>query len=182
VHGVAWSVAGTPASSTNSPTGAAPQTNLPVSARRSSRAGRREPVTLVAASCDLVFGRLRRPNYKNVRCAPRVHGRCWHRGVTLPGHAKGHTVSIIFISETSDPIDKYDEVIALLEARGLGHPTGRLSHLAASTGDGYIVVDVWESQELLEQFAQALVPLILQTGGTTPHPQVHQIHNAVVRA
>ena len=31
-----------------------------------------------------------------------------------------------------------------------------IEHVAASTGDGYIVVDVWESQELLDQFAQTL--------------------------
>ncbi len=88
-------------------------------------------------------------------------------------------MSIVLISETTDPIEKYDEAVALLEERGLGHPAGRLSHVAASTGDGYIVVDVWESQELLDQFAQTLVPLILETGGTAPQLQVHQVHNTV---
>ncbi len=93
--------------------------------------------------------------------------------------AKGYTVTIVFISETTDPIEKYDEVISRLEARGLGHPAGRLSHVAARKDDGYMVVDVWESQEHLDLFAQTLVPLILETGGTTPHLQVHPIHNAV---
>ena len=91
-------------------------------------------------------------------------------------------MAIIFISETNDSIDKYDEVIVLLEARGLGHPAGRLSHVAASTGDGYMVVDVWESQELLDQFAQTLVPLILETGGAAPEPRVHPVHKTVTPA
>jgi len=69
-------------------------------------------------------------------------------------HFKDLSMAIIFISETNNSIDNYDEVIVLLEARSRAHPAGRLSHVAAYTDDRYMVVDVWESQELLGTYRQ----------------------------
>jgi hypothetical protein len=86
-------------------------------------------------------------------------------------------MAILLISETADQIEHYEAVIRLLEANGYGQPAGRLSHVAARMGD--IVVNMWESQELLDLFTQTLVPLIHETGGTTPHLHVHPVHDLV---
>jgi quinol monooxygenase YgiN len=75
----------------------------------------------------------------------------------------------------------YDQVIADLEAAGQGHPSGRQFHVAARKGTGYVVTDVWESQEALDHFFQTVGPLIQQAGGD-PEQQVMQIlpvHNVI---
>ena len=74
---------------------------------------------------------------------------------------------IIMMSDSgTDPTEQYDAIISMLDESGHGHPKGRLLHLAAEKADGgYLVVDVWESQEELDGFAQVLLPLIQQAGG-----------------
>ena len=89
-------------------------------------------------------------------------------------------MAVLIISDASDDtIDHYDEVINQLEATGQGHPPGRQFHVAARKGDGYLVVDVWESQEALDRFAQTLLPLLEQTGTPTFQPQVYPVHNTI---
>ena len=89
-------------------------------------------------------------------------------------------MAILFISNASDDtIDHYDAVIKHLEAAGQGHPPGRQFHVAARKGDGYLVVDVWESQEALDRFAQTLLPLMEQVGSTPFQPHIYPVHNIV---
>ncbi len=65
----------------------------------------------------------------------------------------GKTMAILMIQDASeDTRASYDEVIKLLEAAGQGHPAGRQFHVAARKGNGYLVTDVWESQEALDRF------------------------------
>jgi len=66
-----------------------------------------------------------------------------------------------------------------LEAAGQGHPPGRQFHVAARKGDGYLVVDVWESQVALDRFAQTLLPLLEQVGSTPFQPHIYPVHNIV---
>lgn len=73
----------------------------------------------------------------------------------------------------------YDQLTKDLEAAGAGSPQGRLYHIAYAKDGGIVVADVWESGELLEQFAQTLVP-VLQRGGVTPiQPQIYPVHNII---
>ena len=89
-------------------------------------------------------------------------------------------MAILFISNASDDtIDHYDAVIKHLEAAGQGHPPGRQFHVAARNGDGYLVVDVWESQEALDRFAQTLIPLLQQAGAAPPQTQIYPVHNII---
>ena len=54
---------------------------------------------------------------------------------------------------------KYDQAIRGLEAAGQGNPEGRLYHVASVQEDGsIIVIDVWESAELLDEFGKTLIP------------------------
>ncbi len=91
-------------------------------------------------------------------------------------------MAILMIADASEQLlAHYDQVIADLEAAGLGHPSGRLFHVAARKGPGYVVTDVWESQEALDQFFQTLGPLIQQAGGD-PGQQTTQslpVHNLI---
>ncbi len=43
---------------------------------------------------------------------------------------------------------------------------------AAATENGVLVVDIWESEESLGQFAEKLMPIIAGTGATLPEPRI----------
>jgi hypothetical protein len=75
--------------------------------------------------------------------------------------------------------EQYDQVIKDLEAAGAGNPAGRLHHVASPKEGGWLVVDVWESDETLNQFAQTLVPIMQNAGLTPPQPQVYPVHNII---
>ena len=74
---------------------------------------------------------------------------------------------------------QYDQVMKSLELAGAGNPPGRLYHVASPKERGWLVVDVWESGELLNQFAQTLVPIMQDAGVTPPQPQVYPVHNII---
>ena len=73
---------------------------------------------------------------------------------------------------------QYDRIIEGLEAADQGEPDGRLFHVAAPQGDGWLVVDVWSSVEKFEQFGQTLMPIV-QELGLTPQPQIYPAHNMI---
>lgn len=75
--------------------------------------------------------------------------------------------------------DQYDAVIKDLDGQGLGAPDGRLYHVAQPRGEGWIVVDVWESPEKLERFAESLVPSLVRAGLNPPQPEVLPTHNII---
>ena len=76
---------------------------------------------------------------------------------------------------------QYEEVLKGLAAAKATAPAGRLYHVASPKPGGWFVVDVWESQELFDRFAQTLVPL-LQKAGVSGAPQVYQVHNIILPA
>ncbi len=89
-------------------------------------------------------------------------------------------MALLFIHDESlDMLAHYDEGIKQLEATGEGNPPGRLFHTAAKKGDGYLVVDVWESEEAMERFARNLMPVLEQMGSPMVEPQVYPVHNII---
>jgi hypothetical protein len=56
--------------------------------------------------------------------------------------------------------------------------TGFLYHIAAPTPDGWMVVEVWKSEEELGEFQKILMP-ILEKKGITVQPKVFPSHNIV---
>ncbi len=89
-------------------------------------------------------------------------------------------MAILMISDAAtDTVAQYDDAIQKLEDAGHGNPPGRLSHVAALKGTGYIVVDVWESQEAFDAFAPVLIPLIEAAGGSFPKIEVAPVHNQI---
>jgi len=91
-------------------------------------------------------------------------------------------MAILVIADGSeDTLAHYDQVIKQLEAAGQGQPPGRQFHVAARKGTGYVVTDVWESQEAWDRFFQVLEPL-LQQGGREPEESSMQflpVHNVI---
>ena len=90
-------------------------------------------------------------------------------------------MAIVMVSDAgTDTVALYDQVIQQLEEAGHGNPPGRLSHTAALKDNGsYFVVDVWESTEALQRFAQLLISLIEAVGGVAPNLQISPVHNMI---
>ena len=89
-------------------------------------------------------------------------------------------MAILMIQDASeDTLGNYDKVIKQLEESGQGHPSGRQFHAAARKGNGYLITDVWESQEALDRFFQTLGPLLEQAGARLDPPQIYPVHNLI---
>ena len=74
---------------------------------------------------------------------------------------------------------QYEQTVRGLEAKGLGAPDGRLHHVASLSGNGMFIVDIWESEELLGKFAEALMPIIIANGATPAEPSILPVHNII---
>jgi hypothetical protein len=82
-------------------------------------------------------------------------------------------------------IEQYNEVMKLmsLDDGSREMPTGGLFHWVAKTDDGIRVVDVWESKEQFEQFAQDEIgPYSAQVGiPNPPTTRFTDVHNYLTR-
>ena len=89
-------------------------------------------------------------------------------------------MAILMISDAStDTVAHYDELIRELEGAGQGNPAGRLHHVTALKGDGFVIVDVWESQEDFERFGQILGPIMQQVGSPPVPLEFYPVHNMI---
>ncbi|MGH9278591.1 MAG: hypothetical protein ACRD12_10875 [Acidimicrobiales bacterium] len=77
-------------------------------------------------------------------------------------------------------LDQYDQVLQKmgLAPKGPG-PTGAISHFATMTDSGLRVVDVWETQEQFETFANEQIgPFTAEVGiAGPPRMQFFEVHN-----
>jgi heme-degrading monooxygenase HmoA len=79
-------------------------------------------------------------------------------------------------------IDQYEQVIAKMgfEHHGKGAPGG-LFHWVTKTDDGLKVVDVWESPEQFQAFADSHIgPLTAEVGLSEPEVTSYPVHNYLV--
>jgi hypothetical protein len=78
-------------------------------------------------------------------------------------------------------IEQYDRVMEVLEMRTDDDmPDGAASHVAGSTGDGILAVDVWESEEALGGFVETRLKSALREAGVDPDSldvRVVPVHN-----
>jgi hypothetical protein len=58
-------------------------------------------------------------------------------------------------------------------------PSGRRYHVCFGTGTNLRVLDVWDSQETFNAFAQTLMPIIQQVGIEPPQPEISDVHNII---
>jgi hypothetical protein len=85
----------------------------------------------------------------------------------------------VFDASAEDTIEGYNQVMKELEAANADSPEGRLYHVACAKDSGYLVLDVWESRELFDQFSQTLGSVIQKLGGTPGEPQIYPILNII---
>jgi hypothetical protein len=74
----------------------------------------------------------------------------------------------------------YDDIVAELKANGGFPHEHRLSHAAFQKGDGWCVIDVWDSVEDLMEFGQnRLFPIFGKLGLTASQPQIYPVHHFI---
>ncbi|SCK40239.1 hypothetical protein [Streptomyces sp. WMMB 322] len=56
---------------------------------------------------------------------------------------------------------------------------GLISHVAAPTPGGFIVVDVWESEEAYQAFAAVVLPLLRELGAPNVEPRIYPVFRLV---
>ncbi|MBK3624058.1 hypothetical protein JHN59_04235 [Streptomyces sp. MBT49] len=62
------------------------------------------------------------------------------------------------------------------------HPdAGLIPHTSAPTENGWLVVDVWESEEAFRQFGEALGPILRELGVEGVRPRTCPVLNVVTR-
>ena len=77
-------------------------------------------------------------------------------------------------------LDQYDQVIEKMGLkRGGETPPGAISHFVTKTDDGIRVVDVWESKEVFERFAQEQIGPYTREVGIEGEPEIrfYEVHN-----
>ena len=76
-------------------------------------------------------------------------------------------------------LEQYDKVIELMGLTSGNIPPGAIFHWTAETDDGLRVVDVWESRDVFDRFAQEQIgPFTQQAGITEPPEMVYRdVHN-----
>src|SRR5262245_17048829 len=81
-------------------------------------------------------------------------------------------------------LEQYDQIIRKMGLTpGGATPPQAISHWVAKTDEGIRVVDVWETQEAYDEFAQAQIgPYAAEVGITElPEMRVYEVHNYLTR-
>jgi heme-degrading monooxygenase HmoA len=77
-------------------------------------------------------------------------------------------------------VEEYDRTNEILGISGEGDaPEGLIQHVAASDGNGLLIVDVWESTDAFERFSERLRPALEESGvagSAEPRPPL-EVHN-----
>ncbi len=90
-------------------------------------------------------------------------------------------VEMNFKGATLDQYDQIREKMGLTP--GGATPPGAISHWVAATDDGFRVVDVWETQEVFDQFAaEQIGPHSAEAGiNEMPEVRVYEVHNYLTK-
>jgi len=88
---------------------------------------------------------------------------------------------VVIMSSPDFTARDYDQVWEDLKAQGQSKPQGLISHVGfAKPEGGWMVVDIWESQQAFEEFGKTLIPIIQKTGINVPQPQIMPAHFVLV--
>jgi hypothetical protein len=79
-------------------------------------------------------------------------------------------------------IEQYEKVNEALHIAGDDDaPDGLIIHMAADVPEGFLVIDLWESEEKLNAFAEQLMPVLHEVGMAGGTPEIMQVHNTIPR-
>ena len=86
---------------------------------------------------------------------------------------------VVIIFELAGMTHKeYDAALDELKAQSKLYNEHRPSHVAFNKDGKWCVVDVWDSEEALNEFVSTtLAPIFLKLGQTPPQPSVYAVHN-----
>ena len=76
---------------------------------------------------------------------------------------------------------QYDEACRLANCSQSNVPDGMIFHSASPTETGWLVVDVWESDEKFKAFGERLGPAMEKVGITTK-PKFYKTHSIITGA
>ena len=91
----------------------------------------------------------------------------------------------VILNFKGSTLDQYDQVIEKMGLTpGGAVPPGALFHWATKTDDGFKVVDVWETREQFDKFADEQIGPLTQEAGITTPPEIHShdVHNYLIRS
>jgi hypothetical protein len=80
---------------------------------------------------------------------------------------------VVVFDFPGEPIAKYYKVFELGGAPVHSQPS-RFDHLCFQTGDGFTVIDVWESEESFNAFGPVIGPA-LAGAGLRPNPRIYPL-------
>ena len=75
--------------------------------------------------------------------------------------------------------EKYDSVIKDLDNSGLYKVKARSQHTMALNGKGCVIIDVWDSNEALNEFFGTLGPILVKNGVNPPKPEIYPVYNQI---
>ena len=76
--------------------------------------------------------------------------------------------------------EQYDNVINELDKAGMKTLKPRSYHVMATNEKGSTVVDVWDSEEALNEFFGTLGPILVKNGINPPQPEILPVHNVIL--
>ncbi len=79
-------------------------------------------------------------------------------------------------------VEQYEQVNEALRITGDDTaPEGLILHVAGDSEDGFLIIDVWESEEALQRFFEedGLGAALAQAGMPEVKPDIHQLHNMI---
>lgn len=88
------------------------------------------------------------------------------------------TISVVFEFPNSS-IEKYHEVFEI-GGQTITDQPDRLHHQCFESGDGFTVIDLWQSEDSFAKFGEVLGP-ILQDLGLVTVPSVHLTRRSVTQ-
>jgi len=71
---------------------------------------------------------------------------------------------------------QFDQVWDELRKAGQEHPVGLIHHVAGQQGNNWVVVDLWESEELFNKFGETLMPILNKVGVTAAPPVITPVY------
>ena len=71
---------------------------------------------------------------------------------------------------------QYDNVWEELRTTGNDHPKGLIFHVGAPVTGGWMVVDVWESEEAFKNFGSVLMPILSRQDIPEMQPTIVPAH------
>ena len=72
---------------------------------------------------------------------------------------------------------QYDNVWKELRSSGNDHPKGLIFHVGGPTPNGWMVVDVWESEDAFKNFSTILMPIIARQDIPNVQPTILPAYN-----